>query len=423
MNAIVRFGFMLFPRKLKVLSLLTFCLNVACSSVGPQSTGATPNDLALLERDGEVYALVVSSGDAELEIFNLTQPSQARVILFPPDEHNVGAIPWSVALSTELDRAVVSLLAQNKLAVVDPWNARVTSMVAAEKNGSLVQIPINLKQPLRKEVDALNTGYLESKPQNMVLKSPQGMVFSGKFLVSTFANHLEHAGKLETEAATYGPGVAALFQAREDTLTYVSHVELPFQNPSAAAIDEDGTVWISCTGLFGIRDGHWQSVTPGGLVQLSVDKTNTPALKIQRKIDLDLFGGDKAVFTKKYIIVPSQNAAALWIGERSATTLSDGNIVWLGASDVTDTTSVSVIEENQIIVTRFSDHCLVRYDVSDRFNVREIGPPVFLYEKSEHMPTRGAHISAFLPFQNGYIGASILTLSNELVVHRLPLRP
>jgi len=399
-------------------SFVVIALINGCTDEQPLATGAIPNDIVLSLRNNAVYALVLSSGDSELQFFNLSEKGETPQSLRLPEEKGVGANPLSIALSASQQKAAISLYGYNKIALVNLWDKKVLATVGPEKNGVWAQVDVHLATPLRKAVDAQNNGILESNVTRMALKNPQGLGFLGDNIIVSFANILEYATMKANENASFGPGVAALFNTNQDALSYESFIQLPFMNPGAVVPDNTSSVWVSCAGVFGIKDQRWQALTEGGLVQLSLNSQ----LKIEHTLSLGTFGGGRPVVTPSHLIVPSQTMAAIWVGKKSATQFSEGKVVFFGPAEQTDTTHVALIDKNRLAVTLFSSNKIYTYTIDEAQEEPILNTKITLYEKQEDTLIRGAGSSAFIQQGNEIIGGVLLNQSAQLVPVRLGLK-
>lgn len=402
---------------LKLIGLvLSSSLLMSCDFSSSIKVGDVPNDLALLKKNNDIYALVISSNDAELQIFNLSAADLSKqVVKFFPDDKNTGARPWSLALSPNNDRVAVSLYDQDKIALVDLWSQKILKTAAAEINGIPVLVPVQLTKPLRKVFDAQKNGILSTEFKYMALRSPQGLAFVEDFVALSFANVLESAGMSERESASYGPGVVALFANLNDELSFHSFIELPFQNPGAISSDGTGGLWISCSGLFGMKDARWQAVSEGGLVRAVLAVGPKKELLLERVLAFGGFAPAKIVFSENYIIVPSQTMAAVWIAKKNASQFSEGKITYLRTKNQMDLTNVSLLEGDRIAVSINSSNKIISYQIGADLLAKKDGHEFELYEKNEDSLGRGASTSAFIKKEGVFFGAVLLNISAELI--------
>jgi hypothetical protein len=256
----------------------------ACAESETAPVGTVPNDVAI----GTCGALVVSSADARVDPVHVrtTAADPSGAAFYPPGADRVGTTPWSVALFDDGTRAAVTLFGTHQVSLFDDCTGAIASTVRPD-----VVVDVDPPRDLRAPIDADGDGTPESHVTRMQLRAPEGVAVVGERVLVGFTNALELA-EGPGRPGSFGPPVLAAFDVVDGVLAFAAQVTLPFDNPQAIVLDEQGRPWVSCSGILeDDADGIVRAATPGGIVR--VDPTT---LAVQASIPFgDFAPGTPAV--------------------------------------------------------------------------------------------------------------------------------
>lgn len=292
----------------------------------PIATGQNPVRVQTVSKSDGFFAMVATSGDAELQTFSLSDegtlagaPSSLR---FPVDERNGGANPSDLVYAVFPELALVSLWGQHRVAVVSPWSGEIISYAEArDARGKRPIFPLEHLAILRRPVDALNNGSPTRIVGATVPRNPQALYVHENFLLVSYGNWLQFA-EGSGKKAKLGPGLVALYQIENGDLRYVDTTRINCQNPGAIRVDEQLRPWIFCAGIYEYGDDkNLHLATSGALIQLKALHTDQK-LEEERVIELKDFSPATPAFINGRFYVGSNMSNEILIIDQDAKSAS-----------------------------------------------------------------------------------------------------
>jgi hypothetical protein len=242
----------------------------ACLIRTVSNTGTLPNDVIFGTCDTDRVGLVVASADSTLEHFSLSGEKQTdNTAYFPPIDQRAPN-PYNAAWDSELGLVGVTLFGTNSIALIDPCTGDYLHQ-ARPTPGSHSDLLMAVDPPLELAYpsDVNGDGELEQTVHHILPTAPQGLIWNQGILWVLFSGFLE--GATENADALFGPGALIGYSWSGTELTLEHFRRLPFSNPQTIVQSHTGELWISYTGIWGISNGQFQTLTPGYLEKVSAD--------------------------------------------------------------------------------------------------------------------------------------------------------
>ncbi len=329
---------------------------LGCVAGQTRDVGMTPNDLAIGRCGEALLAFVPASTDGALEPALLSGTRLPPALAFPVEDGIRGPLPFAVALQADGELGAVTLFGQDSVALVDVCAGAVLDHGRALADGAHpLVVDVSPPRELSAPLDADGDGDRESRVSRMSARHPEGVAFVDGRLLVTFTNLLETG-----PPAVFGPGLVVAFDVEDGRLHSAGHTILPFQNPQAITLDDEGQPWVSCSGVLEQSDGRWRARSQGGLIRLDAD-----SLEIVEVLALERFAPGTPAVTADWVIVGSVLEGSIALLPRGATALADGSVLETGASGVESLFEAVSLGGGLALVTEYATDALHVIDVDE----------------------------------------------------------
>jgi hypothetical protein len=215
--------------------------------------GTTANQVITVECDGAQLPLVVTSGEARIDVFTPDGVISTDV--------GAGSNPWAAAaVDGSGARVVVTRQATGDVVLIDACRG----VVLATATPTRVQWPepVVIEPPL----DVTGDGVPDRMAEQSTPTHPQAVVVSGNEVWVLFTNVLRYASP--GQAMRQLPGVLWHARVEDGALQEATSMALPCINPADVVHDQQD-IWVSCNGGFALtNEGVTTSAGRSSLVRV-----------------------------------------------------------------------------------------------------------------------------------------------------------